>query len=74
MVKPMREHIITCDICGKLLQSTQRLMADGMATEFQSVSVKIIWSDKDVSYDLCPKCKKRMERYLKKEAKRDAAD
>ena len=66
----MREHIITCDICGKLLQSTGRQMCDGMTTELQSVTVKIIWSDKDVSYDLCPKCKKRMERYLKKEARR----
>lgn len=70
----MREHIITCDICGKLLQSTGRQMCDGMTTELQSVTVKIIWSGKDVSYDLCPKCKKRMERYLKKEARRSKDD
>ena len=49
-------------------------MCDGMTTEFQSVTVKIIWSGKDVSYDLCPKCKKRMERYLKKEARRSKDD
>ena len=70
----MREHVITCDICGKLLQSTARQLCDGITTEYQSVAVNIIWSGKDVSYDLCPKCKKRMEHYLKREAKRDATD
>lgn len=66
----MREHIITCDICGKLLQSTARQTCADMTTAFQSVTVNIIWSGKDVSYDLCPRCKKRMERYLMKEARR----
>lgn len=66
--------VLTCDICGKLLQSTPKFMCDSMTTEFQSVTVTIIWSGKDVSYDLCPKCKKRMERYLAKEAKRGGDD
>ena len=62
----MRENIITCDICRKLLQSTASGMCDSFETEFESVTFTIIHNDKKVSYDLCPRCKKRMEKYLRK--------
>lgn len=66
----MRENIITCDICGKLLQSTESRMCDSFKTEFESVTITIIHNDKNGSYDLCPRCKKRMEKYLRKYGRR----
>lgn len=56
-----------CDICGRALDSS-------ISTAFNSVVVKIICNDTDVSYDLCPGCKKRMEKYPKMEAKRGVDD
>ena len=64
----MRDYSITCDICGKLLQPKGDLIPP-FKTVFNSVELKLIYSERNIQYDLCPKCMKRMERYLKKQAK-----
>ena len=64
----MREYVITCDICDKHLQGSG---CAELTTALDSVTIKLIWNDEEINYDLCSKCRERMERYLKKEAKRD---
>ena len=71
MVKSMHESFISCDICGKILQGTGRYQCAELMTALKSVTIKLLWDDSEVDYDLCPSCKARMERYLKKEAKKD---
>jgi hypothetical protein len=60
---------LRCDICKRLLRPTDREMPLTMKDHFQSV--KIIWNitGNEKSVDLCPKCEKRMIKYLRKEAK-----
>ena len=67
----MRESFISCDICGKILQGTGRYQCAELMTALESVTIKLLCDDGEVNYDLCPKCMKRMNSYLKKEAKRD---
>lgn len=67
----MRESFISCDICGKILQGTGRYQCAELMTALKSVTIKLLWNNDEVNYDLCPKCMGRMERYLKKEAKRN---
>ena len=43
---------------------------DGM-NALNSVTVTLLWNGEESNYDLCPKCMKRMNSYLKKEAKRN---
>ena len=71
MVKKMRESFISCDICGKILQGTGRYQCSELTTALNSVTVKLIWNGSEVDYDLCPNCMERMNRYLKKEAKKN---
>ena len=70
----MRESFISCDICGKILKGTGRYKCAELTTALNSVAVKLIWNGDESDYDLCPKCMERMERYLKKEAKRNKAN
>lgn len=67
----MRENVVTCDICKKLLLPTKNELPDSFKTHFHSVEVKLLWNEADIGYDVCPRCFKRMEKYLKREAKRD---
>lgn len=59
---------LRCDICGRLLAPTDKEMPT-MKDHLQSV--RVIWSaagvDKQV--DLCPRCEKRMVKYLRREAR-----
>ena len=58
---------IRCDICGKLLIPTlDGRMPDSMKTHFESVKVTYLIDDKEMAFDLCPRCLRRMKRYLKK--------
>ena len=67
----MRENVVTCDICKKLLLPTKNELPDSFKTHFHSVEVRLLWNEEDIGYDVCPRCFKRMERYLRREAKRD---
>ena len=67
----MRESFILCDICGKILQGTGRYECAELITALNSVTVTLLWNGEESNYDLCPKCMKRMNSYLKKEAKRN---
>lgn len=56
-----------CDICGKLLLPTEDgKMPDSMKTHFESVRMYVLWSEEAKPFDLCPRCLRRMKRYLKK--------
>lgn len=66
----MRENVITCDICGKLVQSTPARMVESFGTEYKSVKITLLWNGADVGFDACPRCLKRMVKYLKREAKK----
>ena len=67
----MREEVVTCDICGKLLMPTHDAMPWSPAMQFDSVKITYIHNGKDANYDICPRCLKRMKRYLAREAKKD---
>lgn len=56
----------TCDICGTLLLPTEDDMPWSMATSFNSVRVHFLCDDKAAKWDICPRCQRRMFRYLKK--------
>ena len=62
---------MTCDICRKLLMPTHDAMPWSPAMQFDSVKITYIHNGKDVNYDICPRCLKRMKRYLAREAKKD---
>ena len=60
---------LRCDICDRLLRPTEKEMPVSMKDHFQSV--RIIWNltGEDKRIDLCPRCEKRMIKYLRKESK-----
>jgi ribosomal protein L28 len=55
-----------CDICGKLLPTADGKTPDSLKTNFESVRMYVLWNDKAKPFDLCPRCLRRMKRYLKK--------
>lgn len=56
-----------CDICGKLLIPTlDGKRPDSLKTHLDSVRVIWLWDEKEKSFDLCPRCERRMKRYLRK--------
>lgn len=59
-----------CDICGKLLESSS-IGEPSYNTRIYSVEWKYIYEGVSVECDLCPRCFKRMKRYLAREAKRE---
>jgi uncharacterized protein with PIN domain len=63
---------LRCDICNRLLAPTDREMPLAMKDHLQSVRIVWNFTGKDKRVDLCPKCEKRMIKYLRKEAKMDA--
>ena len=65
----MREEVVTCDICGKLLVPTHDRMPWCPAMQFDSVKITFVHDGKDAKYDICPWCMKRMKGYLAREAK-----
>ena len=67
----MREEGVTCDICGRLLAPTHDAMPWSPAMQFDSVKITYIHNGKEVNFDICPRCLKRMKRYLAREAKKD---
>lgn len=59
---------VTCDICGKLLLPNGAEMPDSLKTTFKSVRIVYLYDEKrGPKWDLCPRCQKRMLRYLQKE-------
>ena len=59
---------VTCDICGKLLLPNEKETPDSMKTHFESVRIFYLINQKaEIQWDLCPRCVKRMKRYLQKE-------
>lgn len=60
----MKKYVVTCDICGKLLVPTNDAMPDSPKTHFESVKMTYIYDGKDANFDICPRCLKRMKRYL----------
>lgn len=67
----MREEVVTCDICGRLLVPTHDAMPWSDSMQFESVKMSYINNGKVLNFDICPRCLKRMKRYLAREAKRD---
>lgn len=67
----MIEEVVTCDICGRLLAPTHDAMPWSPSMQFESVKITYIYDNKDANFDICPKCFKRMKRYLKRESKRN---
>lgn len=56
-----------CDICGKLLLPTEDGRLPGsFKTHSESVRMIFLWDEKEKAFDLCPRCLRRMKRYLKK--------
>ena len=55
-----------CDICGTLLLPSCKEMPWSMETYFESVNVTYVRNGESAGWDLCPRCVKRMKRYLKK--------
>lgn len=56
-----------CDICGTLLLPTlDGRMPWSMKTHFESVRMIVLVDEKETPFDLCPRCLRRMKRYLKK--------
>lgn len=66
----MKDEVVACDICGKLLASTHD-EDPSFYTLFNSVNLSYIYSDYHDSFDLCPHCFKRMNRYLKVDARKN---
>lgn len=69
----MREQIITCDFCGKLLQPTHNAMPDSYKTETESLKMTYLYDDREMDFDICPRCLKRMKKYLERQAKIEGA-
>ena len=67
----MREEVVTCDICGRLLVPRHDAMPWSPSTQFDSVKITSIYDGKEANFDICPRCLKRMKRYLAREAKKD---
>ena len=65
----MKDEVVTCDICGKLLAPTHD-GDPGFYTLSNSVNLTYIYSGNHDSFDLCPHCFKRMNRYLKVDARK----
>ena len=65
----MREQIITCDFCGKLLLPTHNDMPDSYKTETESLKMTYLYDDREMDFDICPRCLKRMKKYLERQAK-----
>lgn len=59
-----------CDICGTLLVPSGKEMPWSAETHFGSVKVTYVWNGESADWDLCPKCVKRMKKYLKKHGER----
>ena len=56
-----------CDICGTLLLPTDDgRMPWSMKTHFESIRIVFLFNNRSKKYDLCPRCERRMKRYLKK--------
>lgn len=68
----MREQIITCDFCGKLLLSTHNDMLD-YKTHTESLKMTYLYDDREMDFDICPRCLKRMKKYLERQAKIEGA-
>lgn len=62
---------LRCDICKRLLAPTDDEMPT-MKDHFHSVKITWNMTGGEKSVDLCPRCEKRMIKYLRKEAKMDA--
>lgn len=61
------ETRVTCDICGTLLLPTESGdMPWSPETHFDSVRIVYQYNEKDAGWDLCPRCVKRMKKYLRK--------
>lgn len=56
----MREQIITCDFCGKLLMPTHNAMPDSYKTQTESLKMTYLYDDREMDFDICPRCLKRM--------------
>lgn len=67
----MRHNDVTCDICGQLLLPTHDRMPWSEKVHFESVRMTYVYNDEEVAFDICPRCLKRMKRYLAREAKRE---
>ena len=65
----MREQIITCDFCGKLLMSTHNDMLDSCKINTESLKMTYLYDDRGMDFDICPRCLKRMKKYLERQAK-----
>ena len=66
--RKMREQIITCDFCGKLLLPTHNAMPD-YKTHTESLKMTYLYDDREMDFDICPRCLKRMKKYLERQAK-----
>ena len=61
---------LECDICGRLLAPTDNAMPT-MKDHFESVRIEWNFTGDTKHVDLCPRCEKRMIKYLRREAKMD---
>ena len=61
---------LTCDICGKLLAPCNDAMPT-MKDHFHSIRIEWNFTGDTKRVDLCPRCEKRMIKYLRREAKMD---
>lgn len=63
----MKVTKVTCDICGRLLLPSENEMPRSYADHYESIQIRMCHNTEHEAYwDLCPKCQKRMIRYLKK--------
>lgn len=63
---------LRCDICKRLLAPTDEEMPWSMKDHFHSVKITWNFTGNEKPIDLCPRCEKRMIKYLRKEAKMNA--
>ena len=54
-----------CDICHKLLAATDNGIPS-LKTMLESVRMTLLCDGEGINFHLCPRCLRRMKRYLKK--------
>lgn len=59
-----------CDICGTLLLPSGKELPWSLETYLGSVQVTYKRNGESADWDLCPKCVKRMKKYLNKHGER----
>ena len=53
----MRANVVTCDICGQLLQPTHNKMPWSENVHFENVKMMYVYNGEEVNFDALAVCK-----------------